>query len=161
MDAPELTPRAGADPSPFGALRLPRVPWWVMGPIVLALLVPALNGLPAAVRAYRHDGVRGSFVATERDCSRWSCSWYGRFRSDDLRVVLERAHFEDHLDHQGQVVRALWEGEHGRAPSVYSAGTSMALLKKLPFLGLAAWYVVGLSVALVRRWWRRARWDQE
>lgn len=160
MDAPQLTPRAGADLSPFGALRLPRIPWWVMGPIVLALLVPALNGLPAAVRAYRHEGVRGSFVATEHDCSRWSCTWYGRFRSDDLSVLLERARFEDGLDHEGQVVRALWEGEHGRAPSVYSAGTSSVFFKKLPFLGLATWWVVGLAVAAGRRWYRRARWSR-
>ncbi|HEX2315176.1 MAG TPA: hypothetical protein VHJ17_15645 [Thermomonospora sp.] len=117
----------------------------------LYLLYLALPNVGPVVRAARLDGAPGTFTAERLHCVRHpgheSCSWQGRFRSDDGTVRHEDVWMygsgRDSL-RPGQRVRAFDTGRDGR---VYGPGGSR---EWVPVTLMAALGVTLLAYAVLR-----------
>ena len=114
---------------------------WVLTPLLAAVvLFFGIQDVGPAWRAAHGQGTRGTFLATERECDRHTCGFYGTFTADDGSAVYEHVWLDS--DPRGLAVGKTIEVYYagGRSPrAVFLRGShSWVLIALLIVAGIVA-----------------------
>jgi hypothetical protein len=115
---------------------------WVMLFLCVLMIGISVAVIPLSLAADRNEGTFGTFTAVRKDCDRYSCGWEGEFESDDGRIHLDDAFFDDQdLKHPGDQARAQKvQGDE----SLYKPDDkfwALLLVADVGCLGYVAWWV--------------------
>ena len=127
---------------------------WAMLLLCVFLVAISLVVIPESLSADRNEGTFGTFTAVEKRCDRRGCDWIGDFDSDDGRIHLDDAFFDDEdLERPGDRARAQ---KASGSRSLYKPDDKfwvLLLIADVGCLGYAAWWVRS-------RRWRGSRKEQ-
>jgi len=140
--------------------RVRKVPWMVilwgyLMPFVAVFMIVMATVDFGTTWPAAHGGGRPGVLLLQSKSCRKSCTWHGRFRSDDGAVVRESVMMSDHVPADARVGDQLRARDTGNRSFVFAASGSFDWWGSLVMAALAVLYLLGWGACLfiqIRAW---------